>query len=316
MYKLLTFKSAAASRAASTRPSIRRERRTLRSVPADQPKAETAQNAAVINEDVLARLRAAEDEAIRLREELAALQRDKDTQLGSEDVIEEKRNRIDGTDNRENLVFMGPPETKRSSWLSEADVDFFTAAGPSEVVEVDEESKQIVQRRLAIGLVVGAGLGALSFIPTETLRLRPPKPLFFYLVPLLQAQALLADCGQLIADADWVSLRAVLARLTGPPFSVKDNLQAAAAWLDDTRTAARCGELASELTEYLADMDYNKYFDAMPRAAVSGAQQAQFVEFSSSALKAAQRKLSEALALMPEEDLAAARQQAGPTAEL
>lgn len=42
---------------------------------------------------------------------------------------------------------------------------------------------------------------------------------------------------------------------------------------------------------------------------ISGAENAEFVKFSSSALKAAQQRLAAFLALMPVEDLVAARQQ-------
>ncbi len=49
--------------------------------------------------------------------------------------------------------------------------------------------------------------------------------------------------------------------------------------------------------------DYNKYFDAMPTRVISGAQNAEFVKFSSAALKAAQSKLSQFLQLVPREEL-------------
>lgn len=43
------------------------------------------------------------------------------------------------------------------------------------------------QRRLILGLVAAAGLGAFALVPTQELQLsKPSKPLFFYLVPLLR----------------------------------------------------------------------------------------------------------------------------------
>lgn len=57
-------------------------------------------------------------------------------------------------------------------------------------------------------------------------------------------------------------------------------------------------------------MDYDKYFDTMSaKKTISGAQNAQFVEFSGKALKAAQQKLAAFIALCPPEAVDAARQQ-------
>lgn len=59
----------------------------------------------------------------------------------------------------------------------------------------------------------------------------------------------------------------------------------------------------------MRDLDYNQYFDAIPQRSISGAQNAQYAAFSSGALKAAQGKLTELLAVVPAEDLATARAQ-------
>ena len=45
-----------------------------------------------------------------------------------------------------------------------------------------------MQRRLIIGGVLTAGLAAFALVPTEALRPKPPKPLYFYVVPLLRVQ--------------------------------------------------------------------------------------------------------------------------------
>lgn len=48
-------------------------------------------------------------------------------------------------------------------------------------------SPPLPQRRLILGLVAAAGLGAFALVPTQELQLaKPSKPLFFYLVPLLR----------------------------------------------------------------------------------------------------------------------------------
>ncbi len=50
-----------------------------------------------------------------------------------------------------------------------------------------------MQRRLLIGIAAAAVLGGLSLIPSDTLREKPPKPLFQYLAPLLRIQVCPGD---------------------------------------------------------------------------------------------------------------------------
>lgn len=106
------------------------------------------------------------------------------------------------------------------------------------------------RRRLLIGAALTAGAAAFALLPTEALRARPPKPLYFYIVPLLRVkvracvcggwrhclgrvpatraalvrhtacpavphpvQALLADSQEIIDEADWPQLRTLLSRV-------------------------------------------------------------------------------------------------------
>ena len=46
------------------------------------------------------------------------------------------------------------------------------------------------QKRLAIGIIATLGLGAFGLIPTEQLRLKPEKPMYFYIVPLLRIKVI------------------------------------------------------------------------------------------------------------------------------
>lgn len=46
-----------------------------------------------------------------------------------------------------------------------------------------------LQRRLAIGILASVGLGAFALVPTEQLVLKPSKPMYFYVVPLLRIKA-------------------------------------------------------------------------------------------------------------------------------
>lgn len=81
----------------------------------------------------------------------------------------------------------------------------------------------------------------------------------------------------------------------------------AIACLDDVKAAEQATVLAGEFIEYVTSMDYNSYFDAMPTQSISGAQQAEFVSFSSNAQKAAAQRLKQILQLMPDEQMQAAR---------
>ncbi|GIL72877.1 hypothetical protein Vretifemale_3169 [Volvox reticuliferus] len=258
------------------------------------------------SEDVLARLKAAEEEAARLRKELAAAQATK----GSQDPIEKegKPVRIDSVDNRETLFGGGP----RTTWLSEKDVEFFS--GPAGVREEDAsteepEYKATVQRRLFIGGILTLGLGAFALVPTEALRPKPSKPMYFYLVPLLRIQELLGECRTIIEVADWDQLRQALSRIEGPPNNVRQNLDNVIALIPEAKTASRAQELSADLYEYLRSLDYQRYFDAIPQKVISGAQNAQYAQFSLSSLQAAQVKLTELLSLVPKDQLQLARDQ-------
>eukprot|EP00775_Hariotina_reticulata_P003889 gene3890-4144_t len=237
-----------------------------------------------LNEDMLAQLRSAQEEAARLKQELARMQQEQ--KVGGKDVVETKPKRIDSTDNRETLWGSG----KRSAWLSEADVDFFTGGGVTETSDTsgpDAAAQALISRRLAAGAAITAGLLAFALVPTKDLRLKPQQPLYFYITQLLQAQAQLGECATLIEDAQWDSLRIILPRIRGNPTNAESALSSAIALLD-APTAAKAEPLAGEFLEYLDAMDYNKYFDAMPTRV---------------------GKLKSFLALMPLKDLEEAKQQ-------
>lgn len=256
-----------------------------------------------LNEDMLAQLRAAQEEAARLKKELAVLQQQQPSDAAG-DISSKPR--IDGTGNRETPWSGG----KRSAWLSEADVDFFTGGGATEsVTPLSAEDQATVGRRVAIGAVASLGLAAFALIPTKDLRVvKPTKPMFFYITQLLQAQAQLEQCGSLIEDAQWDSLRLILPRIKGSPTNAESALFDVIALLDAS-AASKAEPLAAEFLEYLDYMDYNKYFDAMPTRKVSGAENAEFVSFSGKALKSAQARLRSFLALLPSDQLQAAQQQ-------
>lgn len=60
------------------------------------------------------------------------------------------------------------------------------AAGPS------PEAQAAVSKRLLLGGAATLALAAFAMVPTSALRLKPQKPLYFYLVQLLSAQVSLS----------------------------------------------------------------------------------------------------------------------------
>ena len=72
--------------------------------------------------------------------------------------------------------------------------------------------------------------------------------------------------------------------------------------------------VGKDLEDFIAQIDYQKYFDAMGQPGTrGGAQEAAFAQYSLQAVTASQKKLAELLALMPRDELAAAQKQAGVT---
>ena len=133
------------------------------------------------------------------------------------------------------------------------------------------------------------------------------------MIDMLPLQGILDQCGPVINDGDWPQLQQLLGSIRGAPNNARENLYDAASLLPEAKKAV-AQKLALQEVEYLTDMDYNTFFDALPGSkAVPPALQAKFVQFSSSALKAAQSTLRDFLALMPEDQLTAAQQQASYT---
>ncbi|GBF87305.1 hypothetical protein Rsub_00016 [Raphidocelis subcapitata] len=263
-----------------------------------------------LSEDVIARLRAAEEEAARLKKQLADLQSAPPAAPGAAARgLDAKPQRIDGTDSRETLF--APGGARRNSWLSEEDVDFITGGGPSEAAASagpTAEQQALIKRRALIGGAAAAGLGAFALVPTKDLRLKPSKPMYFYLTALLRVQSQLGSLREYVDNAEWDTLRLLLPRIEGPPGDAKAAMYDAIALLDDRSAVARAEEIAADVLESIRSIDApHVYYDAIPRRVISGTQNAEFVRFSAAALARAQGKLNEFLAAMPREAVAAAR---------
>ncbi|KAH9570638.1 hypothetical protein CY35_02G051000 [Sphagnum magellanicum] len=262
-------------------------------------------------EDLTAKLAAAEAEAEALRKELAARRGSRDaTDLSKlKPMTPEKR--IDGTGYRE-TIFSGPgnttgtPEQQPNKWgLSEAEL-FLSKGAPTEGRIFGEQAAEpttdaIVTRRLLISVgitVLAVGLAFLRF-PTG----RPSKPLFLYLVSILQLQQQLKSLEASPSDVEMV--RTQLER-AGTPVEIRDNFLSAAAWLDG-HEAERASALAYSIFEYLDQADYSKYFESYGKP--TSAQQMEFLKFSVQSVKAAREKVDEFLTLVPRESLDAAAAQ-------
>ena len=81
--------------------------------------------------------------------------------------------------------------------------------------------------------------------------------------------------------------------------------------LPEGATRDKAKALAADALEYVAQIDYDKYFDVQ-RGSSGGKRNQQFVDFSASSVKATQAKLAAFLRLFPAEDVQAARDQAAP----
>jgi hypothetical protein len=161
------------------------------------------------------------------------------------------------------------------------------------------------QRRLALGAAGTALFLAIGLRPDTAGP--PPKPLFFYLVPLLRVQALLARAEAVVADANWAGLASLRGQILGSPNDARDALRNASAALAEPRKQEAAKALSIAFLEYVSQADYTAYFDS--RAPPTGAQNAEFAAFSLRAVKAAEARLADFLALMPADELDAARTQ-------
>lgn len=268
------------------------------------------------SEDLIARLKAAEQEAKQLKQKLEAVNQMNQASTGSQPTTSTATSRIDGADlRRETLSFV---ENKPRNWLSESDIEFFTGGGPSELEEGGEDLHRedssgsidrLVQRRLIIGVSLSAALGAFALVPTEQLQPPPSKPLFFYLVPLLRVRSLLDEVLAVAGEGDYEQMSRLLSQIEGPPNNVQQNLKSASASLasSDGRLAQRADALGRDVYEYLKGVDYQTYFESRVGRG-GGEREREFFEYSTSSAKAAVGKLEEFLRLMPEDQLEAAKE--------
>lgn len=261
-------------------------------------------------EELAAKLAAAEAEADALRKELAARRASKDVDLAKlKPATPEKR--IDGTGFRETL-FSGTGNSsdgvvkEPNSWgLLEAEI-FLSKGAPTEGSSLggpatEDNSNEIVKRRLLIGLGITVVAVGLSFLKLPQGFIKPPKPLFFYLGPIVRLREQLKLIENSSSDVN--SVRQRLQQALNPADISKDTFLSAAGWLEGS-DADKAISLTFTIFDYLNQADYNRYFEAMGKPSTT--QQLEFFKFSLQAVQAARENIDLFLSTMPEEALQAA----------
>jgi hypothetical protein len=254
--------------------------------------------------EMMAKLAAAEAEAEKLRSELRETAAAPAEDLSSRTPAK-KKSRVDGKGGRE-LIF-GTSTKPGDAWLKDG-MEFLVREQPSESAELQglsEEEQNVVNRRLAIGLLCAALFAGASQISSESSA--PSKPLFFYLAPLVKIAELLKQASEFAENGYWDDLTVVVNQIQRQN-DARGNLFAAAAYLTG-RDEENAKQKAFDFLELLEKVDYNKYFESMKGVPVSGAQAMEYSRFSKKAAIAASAKLDEFLRLMDREQLEAARAQ-------
>lgn len=259
---------------------------------------------------MIERLKKAEEEAAILRKQLQDMQQKNQDSLADKPAVR----KIDSADLQREVPWSTNTRSKEN-WLAESAVaEVMTGGGPSEAaatagLSADEEAT--VRRRVLIGGAITAVTIALSLVPDKALNPKPSKPLFFYLVPLVRAQTLLTETRVAIDNAEWAAVQGAVRSIKGSPTLARENLDNAAAFLEDGKTYERAKQLESEFLEYLEAVDYSKYFDSLEKAPPKGGRaEAEFVKFSGQACDLALERLASFLSLMDADQMEAARNQA------
>eukprot|EP00898_Chlorokybus_atmophyticus_P003499 jgi/Chlat1/414/Chrsp10S00056 len=202
---------------------------------------------------------------------------------------------------------------RQGGWVSEAEL--MMVRGPSEMdaakpgdAESSGDEGGVVTRRLVIGLALTAATVAFSLVPSFWTRPKPSKPLYFYVVPLVEVQERLASLQQIATEGQWGTLKTELKRLTSLPLDIRSNLDSAAAYLEEKEAYERATELSKSILEYLDQVDFSKYFENLGTASFT--QEKEFKDFSLKSLKAAGELLKQFMKLLPVDVVSAAQEQA------
>ncbi|XP_059074029.1 uncharacterized protein LOC131031204 isoform X2 [Cryptomeria japonica] len=188
-------------------------------------------------DDLAAKLAAAEAEAEALRRELAERKGNRDIDLSKlKPAIPEKR--IDGVGYRE-TIFSAPGKAMEveqpSKWgLSEAEL-FLSKGAPSERTQIgsspiEDNSKEIVARRLLIGSGLALSAIGLAYFKLPAGLVKPSKPLFVYVIPILQLREQLMTIENFASDVNLVRFQ--LKKINDSDDFSKDTFLSAAGYLE------------------------------------------------------------------------------------
>ncbi|KAH9327637.1 hypothetical protein KI387_007815, partial [Taxus chinensis] len=206
-------------------------------------------------DDLAAKLAAAEAEAETLRRELAARRGDREIDLSKlKPAVPEKR--IDGVGYRETIFSapgkaMGSEVEQPSKWgLSEAEL-FLSKGAPSERTQiggrpVEDNSKEVVTRRLLIGTGFALLAIGLAFFKLPTGLVKPPKPLFIYIVLILKLREQLTTIENSASDVN--SVRFQLNKVNNSDEISRDIFLSAAGYLEGADS-----EIASSIAYSIFD---------------------------------------------------------------
>ena len=177
----------------------------------------------------------------------------------------------------------------------------------------DPAAAAVVRKRLLLGGLAVVATAAFAKVPTDALRFsRPAKPLFMYVTPIVAARPVLARAAEAASEARWSELATLHAALEAAPLSLPENLRAVAAHQDTAAVRERASALARDAVEYVAQIDYDAYFESVGGVGLrGGAREKQFADFSAAAARAAVASIDQLLALVPADAVEAAAARAG-----
>ncbi|XRB07855.1 ubiquitin-like modifier-activating enzyme [Pycnococcus provasolii] len=233
--------------------------------------------------DLSERLRAAEEEARLLREQLADQMGGNPAAADDDDEVTppsgapsskpaKPANRIDGVGQRETLGFKR--KDTFTGGLVESDLEreglllegWMTGNGPSENITgspgMSDEAKQTVNRRILLGAAAIAGFAAFALIPTEQLEQTSNAPVFMQLEAVATLQLRLDEAAKFADDGNADGYRALLESMTGnDDRNAYTILKKAGLRLDDAAKRERARVLSIEVRDALDEA--LQYFDAM-----------------------------------------------------
>ncbi len=247
-----------------------------------------------MSEELASRLRKAEEEAAALRRQLELLDDAGSTSsadgLGGEDALPQWKG-------------MDRVRVKRETFFTTGEEPTWYPGESGDGMTTEEQGE--VRRRLLLGALGAVAIAGFGIVPTEKLdiRGRPRKPLFAYLVPVVESLERLPAIEE---QAEYGRFDEMGGNLKGVLKELKPCMESITKLLDGKK-ADRARELTREAVDYLSMVSRDEYFDTL--LPPTGKQKIEYTAFALKSLEAATGKLEAFLRLVPEDDLEAARAQ-------